>query len=140
LVIEIIKTPHPVKAKRPSARNATAKGYYEKGNTTTYVHAMLGQRTIPLYKSHPECGERDDGWCDWTTFGSILAGLLETANYNYACFGDYPAAPYGNITNGVEPEMMKRSKLQRRQNVGRKLAGGMGSGLEFRSEKFLQRT
>ena len=135
LIIETITTPHPVKASRPSTNNATESDYYESGNTTQYIHMILNQRTIPLNASYPQCGARDDGWCEIGTFMSILEGLLSTANYEYACFGEYAAVPFDNITNGVEPTKMKRNLSPR------KLAGRMGSGLSIGTigEKFLSK-
>ena len=61
----------------------------------------MNQRTIPLGKSYSECGQRDDGWCDADTFLKILDTLLPAARYEYSCFANYPATPYGSITDGV---------------------------------------
>ena len=62
---------------------------------------MLNQRTIPLYKSYPTCGVRDDGWCTLDTFVDVLSQQYAEAQYNFACNGNYPAVPYGTLTNGV---------------------------------------
>lgn len=71
------------------------------GEPTTYIHFILNQRTIPLYKSFPECGVRDDGWCELSTFLELQSTKVEEAMYDYSCNGDIPAYPYGKITNGV---------------------------------------
>lgn len=100
MVWEVITTPHPVKAKRPAPGSAEAD-FYEVGDTTKYVHLTLSQRTVPLGASYPECGDRDDGWCEMGTFMRLLDGLLAQAKYDYSCFGDYTAVPYGHITDGT---------------------------------------
>lgn len=73
---------------------------YESGNATTYVHFILNQRTIPLYKSFPACGVRDDGWCELQTFLDVQSTSYADSMYNYACNGDYAVSPYGTFTNG----------------------------------------
>ena len=62
MVFEIIKTPQPLKATRPT-NSTTAKmsDYYTGGSPTTYIHLLLNQRTVPLGKSYTACGSRDDG-------------------------------------------------------------------------------
>jgi len=95
LDIEIINTPQPVCA----TRNATAP--YENGPPTTYVHFILNQRTIPLYMSFPECGVRDDGWCEISTFLDVQSSMYNESQYDFACNGDYPVYPYGTYTNGA---------------------------------------
>ncbi|KAL9115209.1 MAG: hypothetical protein Q9227_001003 [Pyrenula ochraceoflavens] len=100
LNIEILRAPRPVAAKRPTNSNE-ASAYYEAGSPTTYVHFILNQRTIPLGKSYPECGQRDDGWCESSTFLNILGGLLPQARYEYSCFAHYSVTPYGSVTDGV---------------------------------------
>ncbi|KPI34836.1 3-phytase A [Cyphellophora attinorum] len=97
---EIITAPSPVKAQRPAGSNLTMSDYYESGNTTKYVHILLNQRTIPLYKSYPECEVRDDGWCELETYLNVLGTLLDQADYEQACFGTYPVAKYGEISDG----------------------------------------
>lgn len=61
----------------------------------------INQRTIPFGQSYPECGDRDDGWCELDTFLGILGGLLDQAQYEYSCFGDYKDADWGDLTNGA---------------------------------------
>ncbi|KAG8626677.1 hypothetical protein KVT40_005622 [Elsinoe batatas] len=95
LDIELIDAPHPVLA----TRNASSP--YGHGHATRYIHFVLNQRTIPLHKSFPECEERDDGWCELSTFLKVQSSSLEKAQYDYSCNGDYPAVPYGTLTNGV---------------------------------------
>ncbi|KAF2103962.1 phosphoglycerate mutase-like protein [Rhizodiscina lignyota] len=94
LDIEIIKTPRPVPADR-------AADYADSGDPTTYVHFVLNQRTLPLGFSYGECGNRADGWCEIGAFLDATAGLFDEADYEFACFGNYSAVPYGQITNGV---------------------------------------
>ena len=82
----------------PSNRtNATVTG---SGNITTYMHMRLDQRTVPLGRSYPGCGNRTDGWCEMGAFLSALGPAIGLANFTYACFGNYSAVPYGTITNG----------------------------------------
>jgi hypothetical protein len=121
MVFEIIKTPQPLKATRPT-NSTTAKmsDYYTGGSPTTYIHLLLNQRTVPLGKSYAACGSRDDGWCEMSAFMSQLSGLLATARYEYSCFANYPVEGYGKITNGVP--------ISKRHVLG----GGMGTGLEMR--------
>jgi hypothetical protein len=96
LDIEVIEAPQPV------ARNrSTATSNYRKGSKTRYIHFVLNQRTIPLGKSLSECGARDDGWCELSTFLASQARSLEAADFEHACFGSYSPAGYGNITNGA---------------------------------------
>jgi hypothetical protein len=91
--IEIIKTPSPVPADRSYGASS--------GPPTTYVHFLLGQRTIPLGVSLPACGDRVDGWCEIGAFMESQKDAVQLANFDFACFGDYPAVPYGTITNGA---------------------------------------
>lgn len=92
LDIEVIKTPSPLNANRT----------YVAGNATTYVHFIMNQRTLPLGFSFPECDStRLDGWCELDTFLQVQAESTQLANYDYACFGNYSATPYGSITNGA---------------------------------------
>ncbi len=91
--IEIIKAPHPIPANRSSDSS--------EGPPTTYVHFLLSQRTVPLGLSLPACGDRVDGWCELNDFFESQKDAVELANFEYACFGDYPAVPYGTITNGA---------------------------------------
>jgi hypothetical protein len=101
LDIEVINAPQPVSATRTGATNA-----YTSGGPTKYVHFLLNQRTLPLGKSFPTCGDRTDGWCELDTFLATQANGLAASEYEYACFGDYPPVPYGNVTDGV-PQVTK---------------------------------
>ncbi|KAJ9653990.1 hypothetical protein H2198_006909 [Neophaeococcomyces mojaviensis] len=120
VVFEQITTPQPLKATRPKTANATMADFYNSGNQTSYMHMTISQRTVPLGFSYPECGLRDDGWCEMGTFMNVLGGLLNTARYQYSCFGNYTVPGYGAVNNGVP--VTKRA-----------LGGGMGSGLERKS-------
>ena len=92
LDIEVIKTPKPLNSDRT----------YATGGETTYIHFILNQRTLPLGLSFPECGaDRLDGWCELETFLDVQKKSTELANYDFACNGDYPAVPYGEIKNGA---------------------------------------
>ncbi|KAG9257813.1 histidine phosphatase superfamily [Emericellopsis atlantica] len=93
LDIEVIRTPKPVSPNRDG---------YLRGGETKYVHFVLNQRTLPLGKSFPECGpDRRDGWCEFDTFVKVQEGMREKAQYEHACFGDYEAKPYGEVTDGA---------------------------------------
>ncbi|KAH6898591.1 histidine phosphatase superfamily [Thelonectria olida] len=92
LDIEIIKTPKPIKANREGSVD---------GNETKYIHFILNQRTLPLGKSFPECGDRIDGWCELDTFLEVQEKMYDTARFDYACFGDYDPIHYGDVKNGV---------------------------------------
>ncbi|KAI9814627.1 MAG: hypothetical protein M1827_003183 [Pycnora praestabilis] len=94
LDIEVINAPQPVSANRTGSQ-------YTAGPPTKYIHFILNQRTIPLGVSFPSCGARVDGWCELNTFIATQANALALADYNFACNGNYPAVPYGNITNGA---------------------------------------
>ncbi|MCJ1381290.1 hypothetical protein MMC17_004400 [Xylographa soralifera] len=98
LDVEIIDAPMPVSASRTNATNAYS---CTNGTATQYIHFLLNQRTIPLGVSYPNCGNRTDGWCELSTFLGNAQSLLAAAQYNYSCNGNYPAVPYGTITNGV---------------------------------------
>lgn len=94
LDLEIIRTPRPLAARRPAT-------YDDDGGETTYVHLLLNQRTVPLGVSHPEhCGDRDDGWCELGAFLSATEDAFELSMYEEACYGDYPAVPYGEVLDG----------------------------------------
>lgn len=97
LDIEIITAPHPVSGDR------SYSAQYESGGKTTYIHFILNQRTIPLGKSIPECGQRADGWCELHTFVRLQADALKLADYDYACNGDYKPPAYGAVHNGAPP-------------------------------------
>ena len=94
LDIEVIKAPAPVNPRR------LEEEIYLEGAPTSYVHFILNQRTIPLGKSHPECGDRDDGWCEMGTFIKVQQKQIEFADFDYACFGEYERPKYGDITDG----------------------------------------
>jgi hypothetical protein len=94
LDIEIIRTPAPVNP------NRSDKTVYLDGEATSYVHFILNQRTIPLGKSHKACGDRDDGWCEMSTFIEVMQKEIEKADYEYACFGEYEAPRYGEVRDG----------------------------------------
>lgn len=95
LDMEVIETPKPLRGSRKPGNE------WEEGGVTRYMHFVLNQRTIPLGKSYPQCGDRDDGWCELGTFIEVLETKVEEAQYEYSCFGDWEATPYGSITNGV---------------------------------------
>lgn len=95
LDMEVIKTPKPLSPHRDG---------YLQGGETKYVHFILNQRTLPLGKSFAECdAERRDGWCELDTFIKIQEGMAGKAQYDHACFGDYPAVKYGEVTDGAPP-------------------------------------
>ena len=98
LDIEVISAPYPVSASRTNSSNAYST---TTGAPAQYIHFLLNQRTIPLGLSYPNCGNRTDGWCELTTFLGNANGLLAAAQYDYSCNGNFPAVPYGQITNGV---------------------------------------
>ena len=77
------------------------EGDYEEGGETRYVHFVLNQRTVPLGESWKDCGDRDDGWCEFNTFLAWQFGNLEKARYEYACFGNYSTVEYGMVKDGV---------------------------------------
>jgi hypothetical protein len=112
--MEVINAPSPVKTSRNNedlyeegkllsiAKTEFGNYSYEtSGKATKYIHFILNQRTIPLHRSFPECPERDDGWCELDTFLALQSKSYELSQYDWSCNGDYPAVPYGNITDGV---------------------------------------
>lgn len=94
LDIEVIKTEHAV----PASRSGPA---VNSGPPATYIHFLLNQRTIPLGESLPVCGKRVDGWCELNDFFESQKDAVKLANFDFACFGQYPAVPYGNIHDGA---------------------------------------
>jgi hypothetical protein len=94
LDIEIIKAPAPVNPDRAGQK------VYLDGAPTSYVHFILNQRTVPLGRSHGECGERDDGWCEMETFVKVMERQVELADYEYACFREYEMPAYGGVKDG----------------------------------------
>lgn len=107
LDIEVIKSPHPV---NPNRKNTDVDGIYLDGGPTSYVHFILNQRTIPLGRSHAECGNRDDGWCEMENFLQVQKRQMELADFDYTCFGDYDDSKikYGDVTDGRLPEHIKQ--------------------------------
>jgi hypothetical protein len=97
LDIEIIQAPQPVSP----IRNGSAAFDYVPGCATSYVHFVLNQRTVPLGKSYPQCGNRTDGWCELGTFLQVMSTKYNESEYTFACFGSYPNTTYGGVTNGV---------------------------------------
>ncbi|EQL02205.1 3-phytase A precursor [Ophiocordyceps sinensis CO18] len=95
LDIEVIKTPKPLSPNRDG---------YLRGEETRYIHFILNQRTLPLGQSFPECdASRRDGWCDLDTFLKVQEDMPSRAKFDDACFGDYPAVSYGEVTDGPPP-------------------------------------
>lgn len=93
LDIEIIKAPKPLAPNRD--------GYLD-GKETKYIHFVLNQRTVPLGKSFSECGaDRKDGWCELDTFLKVQEGMADKAQYDHACFGDYPSKSYDEVKDGA---------------------------------------
>ena len=109
LDIEIISAPHPVSARRQTVATSEAiidqedsEAVYEAdGPPMKYIHFIINQRTLPLGKSFPECGDRDDGWCELSTFLDTQRNNLAHARYEESCFGKYPPVEYGKINDGV---------------------------------------
>jgi hypothetical protein len=100
LDIRIIDSPKPLKSDRDTqCRDASA--YESAGEKTNYVQFLLNQRTIPLGKSFAGCGQRSDGWCELGSFLEAQADASEKANFEYACYGDYEAPAYGEVTDGT---------------------------------------
>lgn len=95
LDMEIIKTPSPLSGDRSSGPK------YTEGGETKYIHFVLNQRTLPMGKNFKECGDRDDGWCELETFLKVQEESLGKAQYEYACFGEYEAAAWGEIMDGA---------------------------------------
>ncbi|KAK7537506.1 histidine phosphatase superfamily [Phyllosticta citribraziliensis] len=102
LDIEIIDAPHPVLPRRPFNPSSSSASFYNTtGAPTKYIHFILNQRTLPLHPSFAACEYRDDGWCELETWMLTQKSKLEEAQYEWSCFGDYPATPYGTVWNGV---------------------------------------
>lgn len=93
LDIELITTPAPLKAHDCSQ--------YASGNETMYVHFILNQRTVPLHRSYKQCADMQNGWCEMSAFLEATKNLVEEAQFEYSCFGNYSAVPYGTLKNGV---------------------------------------
>lgn len=100
LDIEVIQAPSPVAPSRLGGAS------YLNGSATTYVHFLLNQRTLSLPLNYPaSCPARDDGWCTMAGFLNATANAFTTSQYNYSCNGNYPAVPFGTLTNGVPQAM-----------------------------------
>ena len=93
LDIEVIDTPQPIKESDCLD--------YDEGGPTKYVHFVINQRTIPLGKSYPQCGNLQNGWCEMSAFLNATANIVQEAQFEYSCFTNYSAVPYGTLTNGV---------------------------------------
>lgn len=101
LAIEHIRTPKPVVANRAEAAANGSSVYAADGEPTEYIHFTLNQRTIPLGKSIPACGDRDDGWCEFGAFMDFQRESLEKAQFDYSCHGNWGPYKYGDLTDGV---------------------------------------
>ncbi|KYK57682.1 3-phytase A precursor [Drechmeria coniospora] len=96
LDIEVIKTQKPLSPNRDG---------YLHGEETKYIHFVLNQRTLPLGKSFPECDDsRKDGWCEFDAFLKVQEAMVAKADFDHACFGDYPSVSYGDVTDGAPPK------------------------------------
>ena len=62
----------------------------------------------------------------------VVEGLLQEAQYEFSCFGSYPAPAYGSVTNGVPPA--GAAKRDGKMKYKRMLGGGMGTGLEMKRD------
>lgn len=94
--MEIIQTRKPLIGDRKAGDS-----FEEDGGRTKYVHFVLNQRTISLGKSWPECGRRDDGWCELGTFLQVLGRKVEESRFEEACFGEYERGDWGDVRDGV---------------------------------------
>lgn len=93
LDVEVIDTPQPIKPDNCLE--------YDDGGPTQYVHFIINQRTLPLGKSYSQCGNTQNGWCEMSAFLNATANIVEEAQFEYSCFGNYSSVPYGTLTNGV---------------------------------------
>lgn len=100
LDMEVIETAKPLRGERKDGNIE----WEAEGGVTRYMHFVLNQRTIPLGRSYPECGDRDDGWCELETFIKVLETKVEEAEYEFSCFGEWEDEGYGSVTNGVPVE------------------------------------
>ena len=91
--IEVIQTPQPIKADNCLE--------YDEGGPTMYVHFLASQRTIPLGKSYEQCGSLQNGWCEMSAFLNATSNIVAESQFEYSCFGNYSAVPYGTLSNGV---------------------------------------
>ena len=93
LDIEVIQAPKPISPNRDG---------YLRGKETKYIHFVLNQRTLPLGKSFPECdADRKDGWCELDKFIEVQNGMADKAQFDHACFGDYPKESFEKIKDGA---------------------------------------
>lgn len=101
--IEVITAPRPVLARRPrhGASQAGAYNLSAPARETRYVHFLVNQRTVPLGKSFADCGDHDDGWCEFETFLKWQRGNVKKARFEDSCFGNYSEVPYGVVMDGV---------------------------------------
>ena len=104
LDMEVIRTKAPLSGDRSSGDS------YESGGPTKYIHFILNQRTLPLGVSFPECGDRDDGWCELGTFLKVQSTKLKEAEYVYSCFGCvYPTTTIFASARHLAPPSKKRT-------------------------------
>jgi hypothetical protein len=75
--------------------------YINTSEETTYIHLVINQRTVPLGQSISACGQRDDGWCEISTFIQAQKENIKKANYEESCFGNYSTPVYGEIRDGA---------------------------------------
>ncbi|KKK16918.1 hypothetical protein ARAM_002667 [Aspergillus rambellii] len=102
--IEIIRSPHEIRHRR--SRHRHADPYIPGTGETHYVHFLLNQRTLPMYSSFKQCGRRDDGWCELSTFLDIQKKSLERAQFEYSCTGDWEIGEYGSVHDGVPAKLL----------------------------------
>lgn len=102
--IEIIKAPHKVHPRRGDSYGVPSQNVYVPNTGETfYVHFLQNQRTLPLHSSFTQCEYRDDGWCELSSFLEAQKSSLATADFEYACAGNWTLGPYGSVKNGVPP-------------------------------------
>lgn len=76
----------------PADRSSSSDG---SGSSTTYVHALLNDRTLSLDWMANE--SRADGWVKLDSFLSHISSLNNAVNFQEVCFGNYTSA----VTDGV---------------------------------------
>ncbi|ODV95791.1 hypothetical protein PACTADRAFT_84670 [Pachysolen tannophilus NRRL Y-2460] len=64
-----------------------SKAYANGTSTTSYIHMVVNENTIPLNKSIPTCGDRVDGWCEFDTFIDHLETLWNDDEFDAICYG-----------------------------------------------------
>lgn len=78
IIFEVIQCDSPVPADRASVERM--------GDSTTYIHMTLNDRTVSLSDNFPKfCKQRADGWCEFNSFINHLDTLWSLANYNQVC-------------------------------------------------------